>query len=228
MTRPAGRRIGDPRPQLVALLVAAAVLALAALVARSGSVPGWEQAVFHGINGLPDALRAPMWVFQLLGLLLVPAVAAVVAMFARRWWLAGCLLALIPLKLATEHLVVKNLVHRPRPARSICDLDLACGEFRDVPLRGNSFVSGHAVIAWAVAWLVLPYLPPRWRWVAIGLAVLNSVARVYLGAHNPLDVVGGGALGVVLASVLHLTVQPFRRDQRHLARSQPDAPAVVP
>jgi len=82
-------------------------------------------------------------------------------------------------------------------------------------------VSGHAVIAWGVAWLILPYLPPRWRWVAIGLALLNSIARVYLGAHNPLDVVGGGALGIAIAASLHLAVQPYRRDR---LRATPTAP----
>jgi membrane-associated phospholipid phosphatase len=30
-------------------------------------------------------------------------------------------------------------------------------------------------------------LPCRWAIVAFALAVLNAVARVYLGAHNPLD-----------------------------------------
>ena len=36
-------------------------------------------------------------------------------------------------------------------------------------------------------------LPRRWAMVAFVLAALNAVARVYLGAHDPLDVVGGAA-----------------------------------
>jgi undecaprenyl-diphosphatase len=32
------------------------------------------------------------------------------------------------------------------------------------------------------------------------------VARVYLGAHNPLDVVAGGAAGIVIAASLNLLV----------------------
>lgn len=215
------RTLDRPSTQAVALGAACLVLIAAGAVASTGRVPGWEQAVFHGINGLPGALRTPMWLFQLLGLLLVPAIAAVGAFAFRRPWLGLSLLLLIPLKLAVEHLVIKQLVERSRPATSICHLDLTCGHFRDVPLRGDSFVSGHAVIAWAVAWLVLPYLPRPWRAVAIALALLNSVARVYLGAHNPLDVVGGAAAGVAVAAVLHLVVQPFRRDDARRSAAEP-------
>ena len=54
---------------------------------------------------------------------------------------------------------------------------------------------GVAAMLWAV-------LPARWRWVPVVIAILNAVARVYLGAHNPLDVVGGGAVGVAIGVLL--------------------------
>ncbi len=87
----------------------------------------------------------------------------------------------------------------------------SCGNFRgDVPLDGLSFVSGHAIIAWGVAALLWTVLPGRWRWVPVGVAFLNATARVYLGAHNPLDVVGGGAIGVAIATVLILVIDVIR------------------
>jgi undecaprenyl-diphosphatase len=197
---------------LWALLGGVTVAAAAGVVASSGEVPGWEQWVFHAVNDLPDVLERPMWVFQLAGLLLVPLAVAVVAAVLRRFRLALALVALIPLKLLVEKAVVKQLVERQRPGTSICGLDPTCGNFRDVPLEGLSFVSGHAIISWAVATLLWPYLPGRWRWVPVGIAVLNSVARVYLGAHNPLDVVGGGAIGVALGGLLTMVVgSPVRR-----------------
>lgn len=186
--------------------LALAVLVSSALVARTGLVPGWEQALFHAINGLPDALKGPMWVFQLAGLLAVPGIVAVGALIWRKWRLAAALVMLMPLKLFMEKQVVKQVVERQRPGTSICHGDTSCANFRDVPMEGLSYVSGHAVIAWGVAALVWPYLHGRWRWLPIVVAVLNSVARVYLGAHNPLDVVGGGALGALLGVLLGLLV----------------------
>ncbi len=190
----------------IAFGVALAVAVLSGIIASSGEVPGWEQAIFHGINGLPDFLKGPMWVFQLAGLLLVPAGVAVVAAIFRKWRLVVALLVFMPLKLIVEKQVVKQLVERQRPGTSICGGDTTCGNFRDVPMEGLSFVSGHAIIAWGIATLVFPYLPGRWRWVPVGIAVLNSIARVYLGAHNPLDVIGGGAIGVCIAVVLSMIV----------------------
>jgi undecaprenyl-diphosphatase len=79
-----------------------------------------------------------------------------------------------------------------------------------VPLDGLSFVSGHAIIAWGVAALLWPVLPGRWRWVPVGVATLNAVTRVYLGAHHPLDVIGGGAIGVVIAAGLLIAIDLIR------------------
>jgi undecaprenyl-diphosphatase len=197
--------------------IAAVVAVASALVASSGTVGSLERDAFEAINGLPDVLRPAMWAFQLAGLLAVPLLVAVVAAALRQWRLAAALGVLVPLKLFVEKAVVKQLVERERPGATICDLDLDCANFRDVPVRGLSFVSGHAIIAWSVATLSWAALPGRWRWPALAIAALNAVARVYLGAHNPLDVVGGGAIGVALGAILALVFGLTRRE--HTATS---------
>jgi membrane-associated phospholipid phosphatase len=194
--------------------VAVLVAVIAGLIAAGGEVPGWEKAVFHAVNDLPDWLKGPMWVFQLAGLLLTPLLVAAVAALFRRWRLAAALVVFVPLKLLVEKGFVKQLVERRRPGTTICGapdaFDATCGHFRNVPLEGLSFVSGHAIIAWGVATLLWPVLPGRWRWAPVAVAVLNAVARVYLGAHNPLDVVGGAAIGVALGGLLVLAFDPAR------------------
>ena len=74
----------------------------------------------------------------------------------------------------------------------------------DVSVRGESFVSGHAVLVAALAGVIAPYLPGRWKAVPWVLVALVMLGRVYVGAHNPLDVVCGAALGVAIASGINL------------------------
>jgi len=203
----AGHTVGRPWWLLGWAAAGLAVVVAASAVAAGGRVGAAERAVFEAINGLPDALRGPMWVFQLLGLLLLPLVVAAVALAYRRIRLAIALVALVPLKLLAEKAVVKELVHRERPGRTEPNAVL-----RDVPSAGNSFPSGHAVIAFGIAALLTPYLGRWGRVVVWTLAGLNGVARIYLGAHNPLDVVCGAAVGVVLGALLAYAVGiPQRR-----------------
>jgi len=145
-----------------------------------------------------------MLLFQYLGVLAMPLVVAAGALALRRWRLATALVLVVPLKLALERLV-KLLVQRERPGTTVPDAVL-----RGVHPAGLSFVSGHAIITFAIAGLLGLVLPRRWAVVAFVLATLNAVARVYLGAHNPLDVVGGAAVGLAIAAALDLVLDVAR------------------
>jgi undecaprenyl-diphosphatase len=192
------------RRDVVVLVASLAVFAVCALIAADGRVGPIERAVFHAVNGLPQGLYQPMLVFQYLGVLAMPLVVAVGALAFRRWRLAAALVLVVPFKLAAER-VVKLLVQRQRPGTTVPDAVL-----RGVHPAGLSFVSGHAIITFAIAGLLGLVLPRRWAVVAFVLATLNAVARVYLGAHNPLDVVGGAAVGLAIAAVLDLVLDVAR------------------
>jgi len=192
------------RLDAIAFGASAAVLVAAAIVAARG-VSSFEADVFHTVNDLPDWLYRPMWVAQYLGLLLLPLGVAVVAAAFRRWRLAAGLVLLVPLKLLVEKGVLKQVLYRARPGTSVCDKDPTCLHLRgDVPLVGPSFPSGHVIIAFGIAWLVAPYVGRGARWALAGTCVVVAFARVYLGAHNPLDVVAGGASGIAIAAALNL------------------------
>jgi len=205
VTRRADRR-ALVRPLAWVALTGLALTVLASLGARNGGVSGLERSVFAAINGLPDWLYRPMWAVQLLGVLVTPVLIAVVLLVLRRWRPALALLLLVPLKLVAERQILKQLVERGRPGQTEPDPIL-----RHVPPAGLSFPSGHAIVAAATVVILWPYLGRTGRIVATVLAVGVGVARIYLGAHNPLDVVAGAGLGLILGALLTLVVGVHRR-----------------
>ncbi len=79
----------------------------------------------------------------------------------------------------------------------------------DVPST-SSFPSGHASTSFACAAL-LAWLTPLPAVPLFALAALIAYSRVYDGVHYPLDVLGGAALGLAVATALRLLAEARRR-----------------
>lgn len=168
-----------------------ALLVPCAIVARNGRVGPAEESAFRAINELPEWLDRPLWVFQQFGNIVV-AVVVVLALAAllRDRRLAVAAVAGVAAKLLLER-VVKAVVERERPGTSVGDV-ITRGA---VDLDGLSFVSGHAVITTAFAVALTAALPRRWRALPWVVVALNGFGRIYVGAHNPLDIVGASGWG---------------------------------
>jgi undecaprenyl-diphosphatase len=192
------RRRGDA----IAALVGLAVLGIGMIAVRNGSVSSFEESVFHAINNLPGALYPILWPFQQLGAVLVGPLVALVALILRRYRLAIAALLATVAKLVLER-VVKAMVSRQRPATSIgADVHRR----GNVSVTGEAFVSGHAVLVAALAMIIDPYVRGRWRIIPWAVVLLVMITRVYVGAHNPLDVIAGAGLGVAIGGLLNLAV----------------------
>jgi membrane-associated phospholipid phosphatase len=185
-------------PEIAVTAVGAAVLVLAALPIDAGRVSDAETGVFRVLNGttvLPFVLVWP--VMQLGNVLVVPCSALVAAAF-RRWRLAvELLVAGTAAYLAAK--VVKGIWPRGRPDALLSDVVT-----RGADAVGRGFVSGHAATLAALATVAWPWLGRRGRVVVAVLVVVVCLTRVYVGAHLPLDVVGGAGLGVAVGGVVRL------------------------
>lgn len=100
--------------------------------------------------------------------------------------------------------VVLLLWQRPRP------FEAHPGSVTTLVARGAdpSFPSDHAAAAVAIA-TVLFLAHRRLGGVALGLAALVCLSRIYVGAHYPGDVLGGAAVGVAFAGLLWGPLAPL-------------------
>ena len=180
------------------------LVALSIFEARRPYISRAESHVFHAVNGLPDWLYPLLWLPMQLGNLVVGTAAGLaVALVDGDLAVAVGAVSAMLLKLVTERIVRKEMADylavRQRPGTSQVGAIL---RGRDVPSSGPSFPSGHVILVAAVACVVAPVVPVEWRWVPVLLTVLVLVGRVYVGAHNPLDVTAGLGAGLLLGGVL--------------------------
>ena len=180
------------------LLAGLAILLVCTATVRPDDVGVLETDLFRLANDLPDALFPAFWVVMQAGNVLAVGVAAAVVAATRRFWLAANL-AITGIGVWLAARWIKDQVGRGRPADLLSDVHL-----RGHHDSGLGFVSGHAAVAVAIATMIVPYLGRRARWVAVAVAVGVCLSRMYVGAHLPLDVVGGAALGWAAGSLVHL------------------------
>lgn len=192
----------DTRTWGAVALVGLVALVVVSRMVSDGAVSGPEEAVFRAFNDLPGALYPLMYGLQLVGVIAIGPLVAVVAYLAGERRLALAAVIVTVAKLIGERLV-KEVVERQRPFTSIGSSIHLRG---DVPPDGLSYASGHVILTVALGLVLSPYLSRRWRWVVWGLVLGNAVARVYVGAHNPLDVVGGACIGAIIGAATNLAV----------------------
>lgn len=160
-----------------------------------------DQSIFLFIHGLAEKNRFLDWLGILLAdyLAYVLILAAIYLIFSQKEWrrryqtLSFIILTLVLSRgLLTE--IIRYFYYRPRPFMV----------FDFTPLVNHdtaaAFPSGHAAIYFALAICVFYLINRTWGWRFLVAALLMGGARIFVGVHWPLDILGG--LLVALISFL--------------------------
>jgi undecaprenyl-diphosphatase len=167
---------------------------------RAAHLADAELDVFETVNHLTGAIHLPVESVMMAGTLIAVPVAALIALVLRRYRLALLLAAggVLAYLLAR---VAKVFVQGGRPLDVLPRIDVVV---RGAPATGLGYPSGHSAVSVALALIVIPYLSSRWRWAWLLVPLVVGFARMYVGAHLPLDVVGGWGIGAASAFAIHL------------------------
>jgi glycosyltransferase 2 family protein len=195
---PTSRHPGDVLRLVVGLLV----LLVAVLAVYRDHLSTFETNLFRLINDLPAAIGPYLDVIMQAGNVVAAPILAVVAMVAlrRRNWRMGFDIATAGIVAWFAAKFVKDLIQRPRPGGLLDDVA------RFGSTEGLGFVSGHTAVAAALACAAAPYLPRSARRAVWAVPWIVGLARIYFGAHLPLDIIGGAALGWMIGAAIHLVL----------------------
>ncbi|MGH2846469.1 MAG: phosphatase PAP2 family protein, partial [Thermoleophilaceae bacterium] len=181
--------------------LAASLLAAIALGAALPALQPLDSALFGAVNGLGDG---PEWLYQALDphtrnylvLFGITIVAAAVALRRPRHVLGAALAVVLAAYLAGAAIeIVKLFVERARP-EEVLGTQVLLAEGRSWAHLA-SYPSGHAIVTVAMATAAAAAVPALRR-LLLAYVVVLGITRVLFGAHFPLDVLVGAALGYEL------------------------------
>jgi undecaprenyl-diphosphatase len=120
----------------------------------------------------------------------------------RKWYLfsEAAIAVILARGLLTE--IIRFFYNSPRPFDILGFMPLI-GE------SGSSFPSGHAAWFFALA-MVIFFRNRKWGTWFFVLALVNGIARIYVGVHWPLDVLGGAVIGILSALFIHWLLRDSR------------------
>jgi undecaprenyl-diphosphatase len=166
------------------------------MLARQRRITPTEERLFRAANDAPDEIRTPVRAVMQAGTFgTVPAVATIALLSGRRRLAAEIALGGTAAWLLAK--AAKPLGGRARPAR------LLEGVRTRESIEGDlGWVSGHTAVATTLALTLSPAVPAWGRPALAGVAATTGFGRMYVGAHLPLDLVGGVGLGMMIAALV--------------------------
>lgn len=181
-------------------IIGAIVFIPALIISLSHHLTGLNARIFYDLNNLSNSYKtAALWLTEGLGAGYAIAACVLIPLLFKRFRLAWRFFFTVG-GAGVVMEIAKYVVKEPRP---VLMLHGHLHE-RAVETGFNSFPSGHATVATALALIVWMLLPKAWRWLPIVWIAIVCLSRVYLGDHTPLDVLGGIGVGLMAVSFVQL------------------------
>jgi undecaprenyl-diphosphatase len=186
------------RGRALGLGVAATGLLWSAGRARALTVSRAEERVFRVFNDAPGELVPLVWPIMQMGSL-GAVFAAAEGERRRSGNERAATIAIVGTAVWGGVKLIKPLVGRGRPAAH-----LAVVHVRGQAQTGLGYPSGHAAVSLTLA-MVASHSAGTLR-LALAAAAVTSAARMYVGAHLPIDIIGGLCAGWMIGSAVTICV----------------------
>lgn len=161
-------------------------------------------ATFHGQQWLNYIMAGITWLGEFGAAAILFAIVLIIFKKTRRAGFAVA--AAVVIDVIIVNVILKYTVNRPRPWT---EWEEIVEFYRSVGARqptDSSFPSGHAAVCMAAAVVALF----RFKWkglIALAVALLVAVSRIYLCLHYPSDVLGGVLIGAACGVAGHFIVK---------------------
>lgn len=187
------------------LLLFAIFIIFSIIVKTCPIIDLWDKAFILHLQGVLKNL--PLWIpllpdCKLYSIMIaLPLIVGSILFFKKREYKSVVFLCSIPLVTFLLNCIIKPLVHRPRPP---FDMQLA------IHPHSFSYVSSHSLVTMCLWGMVIYFISKYCKnkalkvlgiMISILWILFVGVSRVWLGVHNPTDVIGAYLLGVFLLSI---------------------------
>lgn len=183
-----------------------AVLVASARGCQTCDVGPTEERVFRTFNDAPQQLHIPVWAVMQSGSLAGVYIVAGALLSRGRRREAGTVAA-VGTAVWGGVKALKPMIGRGRPSRHLGDVAV-----RGEAQTGLGFPSGHAAVALTVGLIATHRSSGTAKALAVAGAGVTGAARMYVGAHLPLDVAGGLAIGLLSGCAANAILGPGSAD----------------
>ncbi|MBO5852077.1 MAG: phosphatase PAP2 family protein [Clostridia bacterium] len=173
----------------------------------NGTLGNFDSAIIEGVANLHSGFFT--FLFKMITLLgekgIIFFLGAIVLMLFKKTRPMGiCIFGAVGLGAIITNIVLKDYVMRLRPFESGNLIYAKLWHNIGSPAEsGFSFPSGHVTATTAAMATLFIFLKKKWCYIPIVVTLLMGLARIYLLAHYPTDVIAGIIVGIISSIVAY-------------------------